>query len=109
MKKLIICTILLLTFAAMALPASAYKKIVSETIEAAAKKSGKALPPALRKAATKVLINASKQYGDDVFKIVSRGGLEALEQGAKHGKVFWELCSHAPKITRNLALHAKEI
>ena len=92
-----------------AVPVSATRKIASETIEAAAKKSGKALTPAMRKASEKALIQASKQYGDDVFKVVSRGGLEALEQGGKHGKIFWELCAHTPQAARSLALHADDL
>ena len=94
---------------AFAVPVSATRKAVSKTIEAAAKKSGKALTPAMRKASEKALLQASKQYGDDGFKVVSRGGLEALEQGGKHGKIFWELCAHTPQAARSLALHADDL
>ena len=82
MNKIIsfFCISFVIVSSAFAVPVSATRKIVSETIEAAAKKSGKALTPAMRKSAEKALLQASKQYGDDVFKVVSRGGLEALEQ-----------------------------
>ena len=103
------CIIIVIVSSAFAVPVSATRKIVSETIEAAAKKSGKALTPAMRKSAEKALMQASKQYGDDVFKVVSRGGLEAIEQGSKHGKVFWKLAAHTPQAARSLALHADDL
>lgn len=92
-----------------AVPAAAIEKVVAATVKTAAKKSGKALTPAMKVAAEKALLTATKQYGDDVLKVVSHGGLEALEQGAKHGKVFWKLCAHAPQAARSLALHADDL
>ncbi|MBP5639634.1 MAG: hypothetical protein J6X55_09155 [Victivallales bacterium] len=89
--------------------ASVAKKVISETLEAAAKKSGKTLTPAVREASEHALKRACKQYGDDVMKAVAHGGLEALEQGEKHGKLFWELCAHVPQAARNLAIHADDI
>ena len=90
-------------------PVSATRKAISETLEAAAKKSGMVLTPVVRKASEEALERACKQYGDDVMKVVAHGGLEALEQGEKHGKLFWKLCAHAPQAARSLALHADEL
>ena len=105
----IIILFFIIASTAFAVPASISKKVIQETIKLAAKKSGKTLKPAMRKAAEKALLQASKQYGDDVIKIVGKGGLETLEQGTKHGKVFWELCGHAPKAARSLAMHADDL
>ena len=104
-----ILILLVIATSVFAVPTSATRKIVSKTITTAAKKSGKTLTPAMRKASERALVQASKQYGDDVFKIVSKGGLEALEQGSRHGKVFWDLCAHTPKAARSLALHADDL
>ena len=50
---------------------------------------------------------AFAKYGDDVFRVLEKGGLEALKQGERHGKDFWKLCSHAtPQAARSMALHA---
>ena len=108
-KITIICLLFALVSPTFAVPVSVGRKLLTETVETAAKKSGKALTPSLRKASEKALLEASKKYGDDVFKIVSHGGLEALEQGGKHGKIFWELCAHAPQAARSLALHADDL
>ena len=72
---------------AYAVPVNGSQQIVSETIEAVAKKSGKALTPVARKAAEKAFVQAFKQYGDDVFKIVSRGGLNK-GPGVKGASLF---------------------
>lgn len=114
LKQFTLCILLLFVSVAFAGPATVVgrtvtRKVVSETIEQAAKRSGKALTPAVRKTSEKLLVNACKQYGDDVLKAVSHGGLEVLEQGGKHGKVFWQLCAHFPQGARSLALHADEL
>ena len=106
---LVVFFLLVFTTSIFAVPVPATRMIVSEIIKTAAKKSGKVLTPSMRKASEKALLLASKQYGDDVFKIVSRGGLEALEQGSKHGKLFWDLCSHTPQAARSLAMHADDL
>ena len=90
-------------------PVAATRKVISETLEAAAKKSGKTLTPVVREASEQALKRACNQYGDDVLKTVAHGGLEALEQGEKHGKLFWELCTHVPQAARSLALHADDL
>lgn len=109
-KHISILVLLLASVTLFAVPVTATRKVVSETIEAAAKKSGKALTPALKKSSEKLLRQAMKQYGDDiVLKAVQKGGLEALEQGGKHGKVFWNLCAHTPQAARSLALHADDL
>ncbi|MBR6470870.1 MAG: hypothetical protein IKS83_03665, partial [Victivallales bacterium] len=108
--RISLCILFLFVSMAFAGPATTVtRKVVSETIEQAAKKSGKALTPAVRKASEKALMQACKQYGDDVLKAVARGGLEALEQGGRHGKIFWQLCAHSPQAARSLALHADDL
>ena len=106
----ILCILVLFFSVAFAGPVTTVsKKVISETIELAAKKSGKALTPAVRKASEKALIRMCKQYGDDVLKVVTHGGLETLEQGARHGKIFWQLCAHSPQAARSLALHVDDL
>ncbi|MBO4621008.1 MAG: hypothetical protein J5654_12985 [Victivallales bacterium] len=109
-KTVILFTLLFTVSMVFAGPASAVtRRVVSETIEQAAKKSGKALTPAVRKASEKALTQACKQYGDDVLKVVARGGLETLEQGSKHGTDFWRICSRTPQVARSFALHADDL
>ena len=84
--------------------------VIQETIEAAAKLSGKVLTRGAKKAACKTLSIAVQKHGDDVLKAVRHGGFEALKQGAKYGDDFWRLAKHAsPKAARSLALHADEL
>ncbi|MBR4612108.1 MAG: hypothetical protein IKO40_05265, partial [Kiritimatiellae bacterium] len=69
-KQFTLCILLLFVSVAFAGPATVVgrtvtRKVVSETIEQAAKRSGKALTPAVRKTSEKLLVNACKQYGDD--------------------------------------------
>ncbi len=109
-KHISILVLLLASVTVVGVPVTATRKVVSETLEVAAKKSGKALTPALKKSSERMLRQAMKQYGDDVvIKAVQKGGLEALEQGGKHGKVFWTLCAHTPQAARSLALHADDL
>ena len=83
---------------------------IQETIEAAAKLSGKMLSTSSRKTAEKILSKAVQKYGDDALKIVKHGGIEAVKQGAKYGDDFWRLARHAsPQAARSLALHADEL
>lgn len=89
--------------------ANAVTKVSSEVIEQAFKISGKAVTPAAKAAAEKALEKAVAQYGDDVLRSVRLGGLEALEQGTKHGDDFWRLCATVPDGVRSLALHADEL
>ena len=110
---MMICAIILVFATAMtasASPAAAVsRKVISKTVKAAAMKSGKALTPALRRASEQALRRACQQYGDDVLKVVAKGGLETLEQGAKHGNVFWKTCLQTPKVARSVALHADDL
>lgn len=93
-----------------AAPVKVVGKVFSETIEAAAKKSGRILTPVAREAAEQTLKTAVSKYGDDLLRVVRSGGLEALEQGTKHGDDFWKLCSKAsPTAVRSLALNADEL
>lgn len=93
-----------------AVSVNASRKVVTETIAIAAKRSGRALTPAARIAMEEAAAKAFAQYGDDVLHVLEKGGLEALDQGARHGKDFWRLSAHAtPQAARSLALHADEL
>ena len=90
-----------------AVPVSAARHVIAETVELAAKRSGKALTPAARLAMEEAAAKAFARYGDDVLRTLEKGGLEALRQGERHGDVFWKLCANAsPRAARSLALHA---
>jgi hypothetical protein len=81
--------------------------IIQETIEIAAKVSGKVMSSSSKKAAELVLTKAVTQYGDDAIKIARHGGIEAIKHGAKYGDDFWRLAKNAsPSGMRTLALHA---
>ena len=81
--------------------------IIQETIEIAAKVSGKVMSSSSKKAAELVLTKAVTQYGDDAIKIARHGGIEAIKHGAKYGDDFWRLAQNAsPSGMRSLALHA---
>lgn len=110
MRRILFCLLFIVASLAFAAPVTLTRKVIVEVIEAGAKKSGRVLTPAARQAAEKALVQAGKRYGDDVVaRVVKLGGLEALEQGARHGKIFWQLCSQTPKAARSLALHADEL
>ena len=111
MKKLILWFGLMIALAAAlplaAVPVNATRKAAAKAVSIAAKRSGKALTPAARIAMEEAACKAFAQYGDDVFRVLEKGGLEALKQGERHGKDFWKLCSHAtPQAARSMALHA---
>ncbi len=89
--------------------ASPTSKVIQEVLEQAAKVSGKTLTPASKEAAEIAMRKAIASHGDDIMRIVRVGGLETLEQGAKHGDDFWRLCSHSPRAARSLALHADDL
>lgn len=104
MKKLLALFCVALTMNVMF--AGPVRAIVSEAIEFAAKRSGKALGPLAKKATGEAIEKACTRYGDDVLKAIKSGGLEAVEQGAKHGDDFWRLCKLNPQAARSLALNA---
>ncbi len=104
--------ILILTNHLFVAPASGnvLAKAASEAVEFAAKKFGiRGLGRAAREAAETALVKAAKQHGDEVFEIVRKGGLEAIEQGAKHGDDFWKYAKLHPGAARSLALHADDL
>lgn len=111
MKKLILLLgMMIALFAALplsAVPVSVTRKAAAKAVSVAAKRSGHALTPAARIAMEEAAYKAFAKYGDDVFRVLEKGGLEALKQGERHGRDFWKLCSHAtPQAARSLALHA---
>lgn len=106
MKNKLIVFLMLISGIIFAAPAG---KIISETIELAAKKSGRTLTVASRKATSEMLETAVKKYGDDIYDIVKKGGLETLEQGSKHSDDFWKLCSKNHKFIPVLTKNADEL
>lgn len=108
MKKWnVICILSVLALQCAAVPVKLTGKVINETIEIAAKRSGRVLTPASKKATEKALVKAFSRYGDDVLKAMQKGGLETLKQGAKHGDDFWRICAKTtPQGARSLALHA---
>ncbi|MBO5438670.1 MAG: hypothetical protein J6A23_13495 [Thermoguttaceae bacterium] len=85
------------------------ERAMKETLDQAFKVSGKAMVPAMREAAERALRECTLRYGDEVLDVVRLGGLEMLEQGAKHGDDFWKMCLHSPNAARAFALHADEL
>ena len=111
-KKILLPTIAAVTLCgtnAFALPVSVAGKLISETVETAARKSGKLLSPAAKKLAAETLETAVKRYGDDALKVAAQGGLEAIDCAVKYGDDFIRLTSHSPQAARSLALHADEL
>ena len=84
-------------------------RLLAETLEIAARRSGRILSGASKLHLERSLLRASTKYGDDILLSVRRGGLEVLEQGARHGDRFWRLCREVPEASRSLALHADEL
>ena len=84
-------------------------KIVDETLEVAAKRSGRVLSKTAEKKLGVELLETAGKYGDDIMPLVREGGLEVLEQGAKHGDDFWRLCKQVPSASRAMALHADDL
>ena len=100
-------TLGLWAFTLCAVPASAARQAAAKAVTLAAKRSGRTLQPAARVAAEEAACKAFARYGDDVFHVMEKGGLESLKQGERYGKDFWKICSHAPpRAIRSLALHA---
>jgi hypothetical protein len=84
--------------------------LLQETIEIAAKVSGKHLSPSAARAAVSSLSKAAARHGDDVLRVTREGGLEALSRGAQYGSAFWHAARHAePAALRSLLLHTDEL
>ena len=106
MKKIISALFLVsISYALAAAPAV----LIRETIEAAAKVSGKTLTRSAGHSARIALEKAMVQYGDDAARIVKAGGLETLQAGTKYGDDFWRLCKKSsPDTIRRFSLHADD-
>ena len=107
MKHLLITAIFCAFLSLQAFPAG---KVIQETIEAAAKVSGKTLSHGARHSAAAALSKAMAKYGDDAVRITRQGGLEVLKQSAEYGDDFWRIVRNAePAAIRSLALHADKM
>ena len=107
-----LCLGLLLAMFTFCLEAGGAKlvtKAVEETLEAAAKRSGRVLSKSAEKKLGLELLEIAGKHGDDVMTLVREGGLEVLEQGAKHGDDFWRMCRQCPGASRALALRADDL
>ena len=60
-------------------------KAIDETLEFAAKRSGRTLAEGTKITLSREMLKISARYGDDVLPLVRNGGLEVLEQGINHG------------------------
>ncbi len=96
---------LFFSFTALALPAGAVRKAV----ELGAKVSRRALSPAAREAAELAARKAAAKYGDEALRLVGKGGLEVLEQGAKHGNAFWRPALKHPALLKSLVRNGDEL
>lgn len=96
-------------FSAEAAGTKLLAKVVDETLELAAKRSGRTLGEGTKIALSREMLKISARYGDDVLPLVRNGGLEVLEQGIRHGDDFWRLCKAVPEASRSLALHSEQL
>ena len=83
--------------------------IVDDVIEVIIKSSGKALPSAARKQATRQLAQAAQRHGDDVFESARNGGIKLIEAAGKHGDDVWTYSRQYPKAARAIASNADEL
>ena len=105
----VLVTVVICGSNSIAAPATILTKVIGETVETAAKRSGKVLSPAAKKLAAEALENSVKHFGDDALKIASHGGLEAIECISRYGDDFIRLTRNSPQAARSLALHADEL
>jgi len=84
-------------------------KSVEETLEFAAKRSGRPLAEGTKITLGREMLKITAKHGDDVLPLIRNGGLEVLEQGIRHGDEFWKLCKAVPEASRSLALHSDEL
>lgn len=78
--------------------------VARETVEAAAKVSGRSVAPAAREAAAAELSRGVAVCGDRALLAARNGGLELTEAAARHGPEVWRLSSQVPEGARALAL-----
>ncbi len=88
----------------------ALSKWGDDLLEVGAKVSGRTLSKAEKATLGKVLMKSAITYGDDAMeRIIRKGGLEVLEQSAKHGDDFLRLCKAVPDASRALAMHTDDL
>lgn len=81
-------------------------KLASETVNAAAVTSKRTLGNKQFQSLSLMTSELSKKYGDEIFPLIRRGGIELLEQSVHYGDEFWNLARQVPAGARSLALHA---
>ena len=109
LKTLLIVAFGCLIFSLEAAGGHLVGKAIQETLELAAKRSGRVLSKTAKIKLGHEMLKVTEKYGDDVLTLVNKGGLEVLEQGARHGDDFWRLCKEVPEASRSLALHSDEL
>lgn len=118
MKRFVIFVPVLLTVVLVAV-SSAFggvavkvtREIIEETVERAAKRSGRELvEQAAKKSANETLERLVKTYGDDVLKVVDDAGFELLELVPRYGDEIVEFAMKAsPQARRAFAQNIPEL
>ncbi len=106
MKTIKILLISIIAFTSLNSYAIVPVKAITETVELAAKQSGKFLSPAMKKVAIESLEKNVLKYGTKVITFTEKGGLEAIKATTKYGDDFLELCAKNPQAVKSLALNA---
>jgi hypothetical protein len=118
MKRLAIFSPILLTvLLVLTLPAfgvvagKVTRQIIEETVERAAKRSGRELvEQATKKSANETLERLVKTYGDDVLRVVDDAGFELLESVPRYGDEMVEFAMKAsPQARRAFAQNIPEL
>jgi len=112
MMALVAVALVQASFAGLAgLAVKGVMKTWDEVAKVALKTSGRTVSDDAVKAAAKTLEETSAKYGDDVARASMRGGIEVVEQVAKHGGRFAKVVKASTGLSdaalRELALHGE--
>lgn len=93
------------------LPSKVTREVIEETLEQAARRSGREISEqTAKKATTETLEHLTKTYGDDVLTVVRDGGIELIEAVPKHSDDVIEIALKAtPAGRRALARNLPDI
>lgn len=83
--------------------------LVEESLDAAARQSGKEFGPAARAAARAELEKAALKHGEAALAAARKGGIELTHAATKYGDEVWTYATRVPGGARPLALHADEL